>query len=357
MKLYGNAALSWSGRRRLAERVVVEGWMLRAAAGAAGVSVRCAGKWVRRYRSEGELGLRDRSSAPRRVANRTPVERVEAIVALRHLRMTAAEIAELLGMALSTVSGILTRHGVGRLGRLGLEPALALRALPSWRAAAHRRQEARPDRARRRQTLARRRLSALHRHLHRRRWTHPSKDRLGIRAHRRRRLQPLRLRRGAPRRESDDRCRLPPSRRRLLRTPPDHDRTRADRQRRLLPRNRPRTRLHSPRHPPPPHPSLPAANKRQSRAASSAPCSTAGPTAPSTAQAANAPKHLTAGSGTTTINANTQRSATNHRSAEPTCSGLTARARAPGDPARQRVLARRVRRRDPGSRGPSSRMR
>ncbi len=35
--------------------------------------------------------------------------------------MTAAEIAETLGMALSTVSGILKRAGVGRLGRLGLE--------------------------------------------------------------------------------------------------------------------------------------------------------------------------------------------------------------------------------------------
>jgi transposase InsO family protein len=35
--------------------------------------------------------------------------------------MTAAEIAEVLGMALSTVSGILTRLGVGRLGLLGLE--------------------------------------------------------------------------------------------------------------------------------------------------------------------------------------------------------------------------------------------
>ena len=72
MKLHGNAALSWSGRRRLAERVVVEGWTLRAAAAAAGVSVRCARKWVGRYRElEGERGLRDRSSAPRRVANRT----------------------------------------------------------------------------------------------------------------------------------------------------------------------------------------------------------------------------------------------------------------------------------------------
>jgi transposase len=56
MNLHRNAALSWSGRRRLAEQVVVEGWTLRAAAGAAGVSVRCARKWVRRYRAEGEDG-------------------------------------------------------------------------------------------------------------------------------------------------------------------------------------------------------------------------------------------------------------------------------------------------------------
>ncbi len=121
MKLHGNAALSWSGRRRLAERVVAEGWTLAAAASAAGVSVRCARKWVARYRAEGELGLRDRSSAPRRVWNRTAAERVEAVAALRRLRMTAAEIAELLAMPLSTVSAILTRIGMGRLGRIGLE--------------------------------------------------------------------------------------------------------------------------------------------------------------------------------------------------------------------------------------------
>jgi transposase InsO family protein len=121
MKLHGNAALSWRGRRRLVERVVVEGWTLAAAAVAAGVSVRCARKWVGRYRLEGERGLCDRSSAPRRVANRTSEERVRVIVLLRRLRFTAAEIAELLAMALSTVSGILTRLGLGRLGRLGLE--------------------------------------------------------------------------------------------------------------------------------------------------------------------------------------------------------------------------------------------
>jgi transposase InsO family protein len=76
---------------------------------------------VGRYRLEGEQGLVDRSSAPRRVANRTAPERLDAIVGLRRLGMTAAEIAEVLAMPLSTVSAILTRLGIGRLGRLGLE--------------------------------------------------------------------------------------------------------------------------------------------------------------------------------------------------------------------------------------------
>jgi transposase InsO family protein len=123
MDLHGNAALSWSGRRELARRVVVDGWTLTAAAEAAGVSVRCARKWVGRYRA-GDRLLLDRSSAPRRVANRTCPERVAVIAKLRCLRMTAAEIAETLAMPLSTVSGILTRIGMGRLGRLGLEPAV-----------------------------------------------------------------------------------------------------------------------------------------------------------------------------------------------------------------------------------------
>ncbi len=120
MDLHGNAALSWSGRRELARRVVVHGWTMAAAAESAGVSVRCARKWVGRYRA-GDRLLLDRSSAPRRVANRTDPDRVQAIAKLRRLRMTAAEIAETLAMPLSTVSGILTRIGMGRLGRIGLE--------------------------------------------------------------------------------------------------------------------------------------------------------------------------------------------------------------------------------------------
>jgi len=124
MNLHANAALSLKGRRELCRRVVEHGLTLTEAAAAASVSVRCARKWVGRYRVEGEFGLLDRSSAPKLIPHRTSEERVEAIASLRRLRFTGPEIAETLGMALSTVSGILTRIGMGRLGRLGLEPAV-----------------------------------------------------------------------------------------------------------------------------------------------------------------------------------------------------------------------------------------
>ena len=123
MKMHANASLSRKGRELLIDRVEHAGWSLSAAAEAAGISDRTARKWLARYRAEGPQGLLDRSSAPRTVANRTEERRIEVIAALRRLRMTGAEIAETLEMALSTVSGILTRIGMGKLGRLGLEPA------------------------------------------------------------------------------------------------------------------------------------------------------------------------------------------------------------------------------------------
>jgi transposase InsO family protein len=123
MKLHANAALSLTQRRRMVRRVLEQSWSLSSAAAAAEVSERTCSKWVGRYRAEGELGLMDRSSAPRHVANRTDERAVQAIAALRRLRFTGPEIAELLDRPLSTVSGILTRIGMGRLGRLGLEPA------------------------------------------------------------------------------------------------------------------------------------------------------------------------------------------------------------------------------------------
>ena len=83
---------------------------------------RTARKWLARYRRRARRSAGSLLS-PGRCRNRTDEQRVEAIAALRRVRMTGAEIAETLDMALSTVSGILTRIGLGKLGRLGLEPA------------------------------------------------------------------------------------------------------------------------------------------------------------------------------------------------------------------------------------------
>jgi transposase InsO family protein len=119
--LHSNARTCPRSRRLLADRVLVESWSLAAAAEAAGVSERTAWKWVDRYRREGDRGLEDRASAPRRVPSRTPAERERLILSLRELRFTSPEIAETLGMPLSTVGAVLSRHGLGKLPRLAPE--------------------------------------------------------------------------------------------------------------------------------------------------------------------------------------------------------------------------------------------
>lgn len=118
MKLHRNARTCPNSRKLLVERILEESWSLTEAAEAAGVSERTAAKWLARFKAEGEDGLADRSSAPKRIPSRTPADRVQAIEALRRLRMTAVQIAEVLGMALSTVSLWLKRIGLGKRSRL-----------------------------------------------------------------------------------------------------------------------------------------------------------------------------------------------------------------------------------------------
>src|SRR3954449_4947823 len=118
MRLHANARTCPNSRKLLVQRIEKEGWSLLAAAEAAGISERSARKWLGRWRAEGEGGLLDRSSAPKQIPHRTAPATVEAITALRRLRMTAAEIAEALGLALSTVSAWLKRIGLGKRSRL-----------------------------------------------------------------------------------------------------------------------------------------------------------------------------------------------------------------------------------------------
>jgi transposase InsO family protein len=122
MKLHANHRTCPSSRRLICRRVLEEGWTLREAAAAAGCSERTAAKWLARFRA-GDRELCDRSSRPRSSPGRLPQRRVRAIEALRRLWMTAAEIAEVLGLPLSTVSLWLRRIGLGKRSRLApLEP-------------------------------------------------------------------------------------------------------------------------------------------------------------------------------------------------------------------------------------------
>ena len=121
MKLHANARTCPNSRQVMVRRFLA-GKPREILAAEFAVSTRTVSKWVARYRAEGDAGLVDRCSAPRRV-RRTDPDRVEAIAALRRLRFSGPEIAELLDLPLSTTSAVLKRLGMGRLGRLGLEPA------------------------------------------------------------------------------------------------------------------------------------------------------------------------------------------------------------------------------------------
>ncbi len=118
MKLHGNARTCPNSRRLLIVRVIEEDWSVSAAAAAAGISERTVYRWLGRFRQEGTQGLIDRSSRPLRSPRQLPAAKVQAIRSLRKLRMTAVEIAEVLSLALSTVSLWLKRIGLGKRSRL-----------------------------------------------------------------------------------------------------------------------------------------------------------------------------------------------------------------------------------------------
>lgn len=118
MEVHARAPLSPIGRRLVVDRVVVHGWSVGSAAEAAGVTERTVYRWLARFRAQGAAGLIDRRPVPRRIPHKLAPERVEAIAVLRRVRMTAAEIGELLGIALSTVSLWLKRIGLGKRSRL-----------------------------------------------------------------------------------------------------------------------------------------------------------------------------------------------------------------------------------------------
>jgi transposase-like protein len=124
MNIHKNARLTPSGRERIV-RLVESGQTPEAAARAAGVCPRTARKWVDRYRREGLAGLQDRSSRPHRLYRPTPQATVDEVERLRRARFTGKQIAAELKLSPATVSRLLKRLGLNRIG--ALEPAAAIR--------------------------------------------------------------------------------------------------------------------------------------------------------------------------------------------------------------------------------------
>ena len=91
-------------------------------AAVAGVSEPTARKWLGRYLAEGESGLHDRSSRPKRSPRSIRPEKALAVVELRRRRLTQARIAASLGVSKSTVGRVLKRAGLSRLS--DLEPSV-----------------------------------------------------------------------------------------------------------------------------------------------------------------------------------------------------------------------------------------
>lgn len=124
MNVHKNARLTPLGRAVMISRIADEGWPVRRAAEASGVSARTAYRWLGRRRRGPSEDFTDRSSAPRRCPRRVSELRVGEIERLRRQRMSGPAIALSLGMARSTVGAILRRLGLGKLKLLEPKPEI-----------------------------------------------------------------------------------------------------------------------------------------------------------------------------------------------------------------------------------------
>ena len=118
MNVHKNARSCPASRALLVKRVCEQGWSVREASVAVGISERRGREWIRRWKA-GEP-LTDRSSRPHRSAA-IEDQRRERIVALRQERRTMRQIAGAVGVSESTVVRVCRVAGLSRLRQL--EPA------------------------------------------------------------------------------------------------------------------------------------------------------------------------------------------------------------------------------------------
>src|SRR5689334_15166702 len=100
-----NAPMTPAGRLRMVQAVMA-GEPMRAAAQRWRIDRKIVGKWVLRYRAEGEAGLRDRSSRPHHSPRAIARGTAQRVLTLRQRRWTMAHIATQLRISRATVSRV-----------------------------------------------------------------------------------------------------------------------------------------------------------------------------------------------------------------------------------------------------------
>lgn len=87
-------------------------------AGQLGIDRKTVRKWTRRKRAEGDAGLVDRTSRPHSSPTALPAEWKAAVEALRRIRFTQAQIAEVLKLSKSRVQRSVASIGLAKLSAL-----------------------------------------------------------------------------------------------------------------------------------------------------------------------------------------------------------------------------------------------
>src|ERR671913_2638515 len=115
---HGNARTTFHARLLIVERHQA-GWPQAHIAAAMGVSRKCVSTWLRRFRSEGEAGLQDRSSRPRTSPRRTAPAVEEQVLAARAEHRRGQDwIGVEVGVAPRTAGRVLRRHPMPYLRHL-----------------------------------------------------------------------------------------------------------------------------------------------------------------------------------------------------------------------------------------------
>jgi transposase InsO family protein len=122
MNVHNNARLTPKGREDMV-RTVLEGRLTNAAAARNfNTTPKTVAKWLDRFKAQGVVGLRDRSSKPLSSPSQISLATADAVEALRRQRRTQEHIAGELGISKATVSRVLQRRGLSLLSAIEPQP-------------------------------------------------------------------------------------------------------------------------------------------------------------------------------------------------------------------------------------------